>query len=294
MRLDVGLGVEKRVIVPRAGITLAYREFAANGAGDHLPSVILLTASPGDSRDFEDVAGVFASWGHQVLALDWPGYGASEPLASPGAASVAVFYAIFCEFMEAIAIGRPCVLVGNSIGGYSSLRYAAEHPDKVAAVIAVSPGGFTPQTVFTRAFCRFMGSRWALSPRFLAGLYLKRRTSTVAAMLSRAASEQSSASCRAQIRSIWRSFSLPESLFLAPPAAAMTAAGARVSLDAIKCPVLLVFGAYDSIISHAADGAQARRMMPRAEYVLLRTGHAPFAEDPKTFLEAVRPFLAKL
>ncbi len=173
------------------------------------------------------------------------------------------------------------------------MRYAAEHPDKIAALIAVSPGGFTQHTIFTRTFCRFMGSRWGLSPRLFAGIYLKRRTPTASAMLLRAAGQQSSAYCRAQIQSIWRSFLRPESLFVNTGMAGTTTGDGNASLDRIKCPILLVFGSYDPVISHLADGAVARRLLPQAEYRLFRTGHAPFAEDPPTFLEAARQFLKK-
>src|SRR5581483_4335240 len=89
-------------------LDLAYRD---EGAGSPL---VMLTANPGDSRDYDAVAPELARH-FRVLRLDWPGYGGSAPPQPPEAAGALYFHETFARFMDALALD--CVhLVGNSVG----------------------------------------------------------------------------------------------------------------------------------------------------------------------------------
>lgn len=251
--------------------TVAYRRA---GSG---PTLVLLHANPGDSRDFD---AVFAPLARQfdVIAPDWPGYGASAPAAVPEHASAMGFHDVLVEFLDALDI-RQAAFIGNSVGGYAAARLAIQRPARVTKLVLVSPGGFTPHNAFTRFFCRWQGSPYALSPGLMARMYLHRHTPVADAMRRRAATEQSTPAARAQVRAIWRSFIADEHDLRA---------GAR----AIRCPVQLAYGTYDPVIPFWRDGRAARASMPHAEYVRYPTGHAPFAEAPAEFLARVLPFLA--
>ena len=77
---------------------------------------------------------------------------------------------------------------------------------------------------------------------------------------------------------IWRSFPREDS---------------RLGSDAarVTCPTMFVWGKHDPVVRANVEGAAARRAIPGACWTLLDTGHAPFAEDPTGFLDAVLPFL---
>ena len=60
------------------------------------------------------------------------------------------------EFVDQLELNN-LVVVGNSVGGYAACRLAIERPEQVAGVVLVNTGGFTPQSVFTRALCAVMG-----------------------------------------------------------------------------------------------------------------------------------------
>ncbi len=245
-------------------------------AGQGAP-LLLLSANPGESRDFAAVMPVLAQH-YRVLALDWPGYGGSDIPADAAQWTVLRIAAVLREFIAALAL-PPVLLVGNSVGGNAAARLAAEVPQSVRGLVLVAPGGFTPHNAITRAFCRLMGSRFALSPRRWAGLYLSERNATTQAMLQRAAGAQCEPSRLALNRALWRSFGSGDN-DLRPLAAAITA------------PVLLLFGARDPAIPAHKDGRIARQCLPQARFVALPCGHAPFAEIPEAFLAEVLPFLA--
>ncbi|WP_246119522.1 alpha/beta fold hydrolase [Cellulomonas massiliensis] len=67
--------------------------------------------------------------GHPAVAVDLPGHGAraDERFTRPGALAVLDVAVRGCA--------EPPLLVGLSLGGYTSLAYAAEHPGRVAGVL---------------------------------------------------------------------------------------------------------------------------------------------------------------
>jgi len=258
-------------------VTLSSGELNYIEYGRGVP-LVLLHANPGDSRDFEAIMSALAQH-YRVLALDWPGYGASATPPAGTVLNARFFYDAFCEFLAALAL-PPALIIGNSLGGNVAARLAIESPAKVRGLVLVSPGGFTPHNLITRAFCRLQGSRFALSPRAFAGWYLKHRTPTVRAMLERAATSQATTPSLAVNRSVWRGFIEPEH-------------DLRSWAGLIAAPTLLVFGARDPVISARKDGRLAASLIPGATLVVLPAGHAPFAEVPDRFLAEVLPFLER-
>lgn len=248
-----------------------YREY---GQGAPL---VLLHANPGESRDFEAIIPQLAMH-FRVLALDWPGYGASALPAQPEAVGILYFYQVLREFLAALALG-PVLIIGNSMGGNVAARLAAQEPAQVRGLVLVAPGGFTTPGVISRWFCRWQGSRLALSPYRFACLYLKQRTATTRAMLERAASSQAAAARLILNHAVWRAFGSPDN-------------DLRAIAPNIKAPTLLMFGQYDPVIRAHKDGKVAARCIMGAQLLVLPCGHAAFAEVPELFLAHVQAFLA--
>lgn len=242
------------------------------------PPVLFLHANPGDARDFVAVMPALAS-SYRVLALDWPGYGGSELPSLAATRTAWFFYDILREFVHALDL-PPLAVIGNSLGGNAAARLAIEQPARVRALVLVSPGGFTAHNALTRAFCRWMGSSWGLSPKVWAAWYLRRRTPETQAMLARAQGEQSRAPVVALNRAVWRSFAQPEH-------------DLRAFAAAIQAPTLLVFGRDDPAIAARRDGRVAAALLPDAQLEIMPCGHAPFAEMPQLFLDTLLPFLQR-
>lgn len=250
--------------------TVHYRE-----AGQGAP-LVLLHANPGDSRDFEAIMPVLAIDFH-VLALDWPGYGLSTLSKDPATVTVGDLYQTLRAFLEALALG-PAIFIGNSVGGNAAARLAIEAPEKVRALVLVAPGGFTDHNLITRSFCRLQGSRFSLSPRRFASLYLKKRNPTTEAMLERASTLQREPIPQALNRALWRSFLSPEH-------------DLRTQASRITAPTLLIFGKHDPAIPAQKDGKVAKRILSNSRFEVLPCGHAAFAELPEEFCARLERFL---
>lgn len=256
-------------------LTLPVGKLHYTDTGDGEP-LILLHANPGDSRDFEAVIPALAKK-FRVLALDWPGYGNSDVPSPAESTSIPLYRNVLTSFMEALAIPR-AAFIGNSVGGNVAARLAATMPEKVSALVLVSPGGFTPHNALSRGFCRLQGSALSIPPRVFAGLYLKRHTPWAQAMLDRASTLQSTPERLTVNRALWRGFGSADS-------------DLRSVAPRIIAPTLLVFGAHDPVIPAKKDGVLASDCMPTAKKIIMPCGHAAFAEVPEQFLAAVSDFL---
>jgi pimeloyl-ACP methyl ester carboxylesterase len=248
--------------------------FERRGTG---PAIVLLHGNAHDRHDYDAVAPVLARE-FTVFAVDWPGCGESPAPAEPRASTACGLAALLPEIVTGLG-AAPAILVGNSVGGFSATRLALTHPTLVRALVLVDSGGFTPHNAVSRLFCRLKGTELVSRlvaerfPRF----YLRRRTPTVEAMLARSRAHARNAAGIAIDAAIWRSFAAP-------------AHDLRSRAAAIRVPTLLVWGRHDPVLP-LRDAEVARRALPNAGYVVLDTGHVPFAEDPDGFLAAVLPFL---
>lgn len=247
--------------------------YSEQGVGTPL---LLLHANPGDSRDFDAITPTLSD-NFRVIRLDWPGYGQSPAPSDPQHVSAMFFYEVLKDFIAALML-PPTILIGNSVGGYAAARLAIEAPDRVLALVLVSPGSFTPQNWLTRTFCALQASRFSIPPAWFAGLYLHARNANTTSILERARNEQSHPIAHQINRAVWRSFGDPAHNLI------QHAVG-------ITQPTLLVFGKHDPVIKASSDGKIAAGSIRHATLAILPTGHLSFAESPDAFMARLLPFL---
>ncbi|MES9538819.1 MULTISPECIES: alpha/beta hydrolase [unclassified Actinomadura] len=114
------------------GARLAYDD---NGPADG--EVFLLSHSLFfDSAMFEPLVRMLTGAGYRTIAFDHRGQGASSPAASIGELSMDALAEDAAALIRALGVG-PVHAVGNSMGGFVTLRLAARHPQLVRTVAAL-------------------------------------------------------------------------------------------------------------------------------------------------------------
>jgi pimeloyl-ACP methyl ester carboxylesterase len=106
-------------------------------AGSGVP-VILLHGLTATRRYVVMGSRHLARAGTELIAFDARGHGESSPAPDPAAYE----YADMVGDLETVAAvaGAPAVLVGNSMGAATAAAYALKHPERVAALVQVTPG----------------------------------------------------------------------------------------------------------------------------------------------------------
>ena len=117
--------VTQTVRLKKEGISVRYAEL-----GDaSKPSVLLLHGVPENLQAWYAVAPVLAEKFH-VLALDWPGFGGSDPLPSTEDYTSRRFAEVIIDFMDSLHIDQ-ANLVATDIALLPSLLVGLEYPSRV-------------------------------------------------------------------------------------------------------------------------------------------------------------------
>jgi pimeloyl-ACP methyl ester carboxylesterase len=258
--------------MPTMTTTLATISYTDDGSG---PPVLLLHAALHDRTDYASVHHALGA-GRRVIALDWPGHGESpipdEPLGAVQFGDMAI------EFVDALDL-RNLVVIGNSVGGYAACRLALERPDRIAGVVLINTGGFTPLTPIIRAFCAVMGRPAVVGkvfPLFVRG-YMRAKTDDDAAIVRRVVARAKTTHGARTAAALWRSFThLDHDL--------------RHRGGAIASPVLITWGTKD-FTAPKRWGEAVQAAIPGSRFAGLPTGHVVFASDPDGWLREVVPFV---
>jgi pimeloyl-ACP methyl ester carboxylesterase len=258
------------------GVRLAYDD---EGKG---PPLVCLHAIGHGASDFAGLRRRLAGR-YRVIALDWPGHGASDD--DRVRASAGRYTLLLAGVLDALGVERPIIL-GNSIGGAVAIRFAAAHPDRIRALVLANPGGLDRggggrlNRAVTRTMARFFaagarGARWY--PAAFAAYYRLVLTEPVAREQRERIVAQGADVARV-LHEAWHSFGDPD-------------ADVRALAAAVTCPVLFAWAARDRINQLARCRAAIARF-PDARLETFRAGHAAFLEAPDAFAAALDAFLA--
>nr|WP_207765527.1 alpha/beta hydrolase [Leptospira kmetyi] len=250
------------------------------GKGDNT-LMLLHSAGPGhEHRDFEAIVPTLAE-SNRVISIDWPGHGKSESPTPFESASAVEFAHVLPEVMEKLA-PQGAVLVGNSLGGFASMNLALEKPNLVKGLILVDTGGLNDPDFKSRIFVKLMSTLWFTGATWnsFPNYYIKVENDYTKSIFHRIEEKKSVEGSKNIRAAIWKSFGDERH-------------DLREKVSKISAPTLIVWGENDPVIVPEL-GTRLHEKIKGSKLVFLKTGHVPFAEDPKGFLAATIPFLKSI
>jgi pimeloyl-ACP methyl ester carboxylesterase len=102
------------------------------------PAIVLLHGLTATHRYVVMGSKALERGGHDVLAYDARGHGASDPAPSPEAYTYGDLADDLVGVLDAAGLDR-VVLAGASMGAHTAVRVALEHPDRVAGLGLITP-----------------------------------------------------------------------------------------------------------------------------------------------------------
>jgi pimeloyl-ACP methyl ester carboxylesterase len=253
------------------GVTIAYSD---EGKG---PAVVMLHPFPLNRRAWDEQMAALKDR-FRVVAIDFRGFGESEPPGSPY--SVDEMASDVRELMRSLSIDK-AVLVGLSMGGYVSLAFYRQYKDAVAAMVLAD----------TRASADLPEAR----SRRLESAARVEQSGTAAAveeLIPRLVGEQT---LRSRLDVVERVRRLAQATSAAGFAAAQRAMADRADstpmLSGITCPVIFVAGDQDTITPPSEAEAMQEKTPGAQLRIIQGAGHLSNMERPAIFNDALAEFL---
>ncbi len=253
------------------------------------PVLLLIHGIAGQCENWREVIEPLARH-HTVIAPDFPGHGSSE--AGGGDYSLGALAGGLRDLLLALGHER-ATLVGHSLGGGVAMQFAYQHPEMIERLVLVSSGGLGPEVSPVLRAAALPGAEIFISVTAGAG-------QKVGSLLGRGLA---SVGLRpnADVAEVARGYASLEdparrAAFLATLRSVVGTGGQRVAAGdrlylAEAVPVLIVWGARDSIIP-VRHGEDAVRAIPGSRLEVFEgVGHMPQLEAPGRFIAGLERFL---
>jgi pimeloyl-ACP methyl ester carboxylesterase/predicted glycosyltransferase len=259
------------------------------GSGE--PTVLLLpTWSIIHSRHWKMQIPYLARHG-RVITFDGRGNGRSDRPEHSDAYAETEFAADALAVLDATGTER-AVIVGLSLGAQRGLILAAAHPDRVESAVFIGPaypGGGQPLAARMVSWADELDTTegWAKYNRhFWLRDYASFLEFFFAQMFSEPHSTKPIEDCVG-----WGRETAPETLVTAQGGATLAPEEARRLAAAVRCPVLVIHGTDDRIVSSTRGAALAEHTGGQLA-VLEGSGHGPHVRDPVAVNRLLRDFIA--
>jgi pimeloyl-ACP methyl ester carboxylesterase len=247
--------------LPRDGTEIHY-EVAGRG-----PTLLITHGYSATSYMWRDTAAALADR-FQVVTWDIRGHGRSGSPSDPALYSREATLGDMAALLDVVGADR-AILMGHSLGGYLSLAFHVEHPERVRALVLVGTG-----PGYRNADARH---GWNQQAEARARYFEKRGLKGLDTPAAHNDQHRSATGLALAARGI------------------LTQHDGRVmeSLPQIDVPVLVVIGADDTPFLGASEYLENRILAAR-RVVLAGAGHMPNLDQPAAFQQTLEEFLAGL
>jgi len=250
------------------------------------PPIILLHGYADSADTWRRALDLLARRGQRALALDLPGFGRAAPLRDD-----ASILEQLGEFAAAAVrlVGPGAVVAGNSLGGVVALRAAQADDLDLAGVMPVAPAGLDMPRWFAIIERDPIVRTLLAAPIPLPEIVVRALVGQAYRTLAFARPRELPAGVVASFTSHHRDRAAL-ARYLATGRRLLPELQDCFELSRIRCPVLLVWGERDRMVSHRGS-QRVLDALPDTEYVLLPgCGHCPQVEEPERFVELLLEF----
>ncbi len=271
------------------------REFAGYGTrvleleGDG-PPLVLLHGWADSADTWRLVLDRLGRAGRRAVAVDLPGFGEADHL-DPDGSVMGQLDAFAEEAVAYVADGGPPVLAGNSLGGAVGLRMAAVGATELSGVVPIAPAGLGMPRWFE------IIERDPLVRRVLA-LPTPVPEAIVRTLVGRAYRVLAFAQPGNASNEVVSAFTghhrhqAAMGRYLDTARRMLPELNRGFDLDAIRCPVLLVWGDHDRMVSHRGAERVAAALPSTRVEILEGIGHCPQIEASERVVELLLEFPA--
>lgn len=250
------------------------------------PAVVFLHGSGPGASGYSNFKGNFralAEHGYRCLVPDALGYGySSKP--EDAQYTLGFLTRATVRFLDAAGVDR-CVLVGNSLGGAMAIRLALDHPERVAGLVLMAPGGLEEREVYMemRGIRRML--RCIFGPEGITaeglGRVFELQLFGGAAMLDADTMAERLQIAETQPRAVFETSRVPNQ---------------AERLGSLSCPLIAFWGMEDQFCppTGAATIAQACRGPDVTVVTMSQCGHWVMVEERERFNRQTAAFLAGL
>lgn len=248
-------------------------------AGDPAKPTVILLHGLGGNADTSWAFNIGAlSASYHVIAPDQIGFGKSDkPMINY---RVGTYVDFLDKFLTDLKIAKVS-LVGNSMGGWISVLYAAKYPAKVDKLVLADAAGYAPPKDFDYSSLQKINPSTRDGVREMVKiLFYNHALFGSDAMIDQFMAARIAANDGFTVQTLLKTIELGEDYFDA-------------QAKTINQPTLIVWGKQDGLIL-VREGERLKKDIAGSELIVFdQCGHAPQTEKFKEFNAAVLKFLAK-